>query len=117
MNKTLHDALLALEKQLLDPAVRRDRAAVERLLAEEFAEVGRSGKTYDREAVLDLLASEAPLTGSAIRDFKATALGANSAFATYTSVVDGKSAHRVSVWMYREGRWQMLYHQGTLAAL
>ena len=112
MNRTLHDALLARERRLLDPSVRANRTAVAALLAEEFREVGRSGRTYDRDAILDLLGSEIAQTVE-IEQFVVTSLGLDSALASYVSHSRGARARRSSVWVFRESRWQMLYHQGT----
>jgi ribonuclease HI len=54
----LAELLLSLELQLMDPAFRKDRAAVSSLLAEDFSEFGSSGRVWSREAILDLLESE-----------------------------------------------------------
>ena len=115
MNRTLHSTLLALEQRLLDPSTRRNRTAMEHLLATEFQETGKSGTRYDRAAILDRLASETPRVETALQEFRAAALGPESALVTYISVVDGARAYRSSVWIYRESRWQILHHQGTLA--
>ena len=40
--------VLELELQLLDPAVRGNRVAVEQLLHPDFVEVGASGRIWDR---------------------------------------------------------------------
>ena len=116
MNRTLHDALLRLELQLLDPAIRKERAAVAALLADEFCEVGRSGRVYTKPQILDELASE-PERAMELEDFTVVALGETAALATYRSVHGDAKACRSSVWVWRDGRWQMLYHQGTAAAL
>ncbi len=50
--------LIRCERALLDPAVRRDRAQVESLLAEEFQEFGASGRVWNRQTIVDSLASE-----------------------------------------------------------
>ena len=113
-NQTLHAALLALELRLLDPAVRKNRAAVDALLAEEFEECGRSGRRYDKTAILDLLAGEDE-EATTLEQFRAVALGEAAALATYRTVDSRGAAWRSSVWVWRAGRWVMLYHQGTAA--
>ncbi|RRA48394.1 DUF4440 domain-containing protein [Acidipila sp. EB88] len=113
---TLCQALAGLEERLLDPAVRKQRSAVTALLTEEFREVGRSGRVYTRDQILDLLEQEAPAS-IRMEQFAATPLGPEAALATYVSIAkDGTRTHRSSVWLYREGRWQMLFHQGTPGA-
>src|ERR1700739_1232124 len=50
--------LFALERALLDPAVRRDRAHVSSLLADDFIEFGSSGIFWTRDTILHLLETE-----------------------------------------------------------
>ena len=114
MPGTLHHTLLAQELRLLDPAVRRNRAEVAALLAPEFREVGRGGRSYSKEDILDRLAAEAPSV-VAIEHFAVQLLGPEAALATYTSVHGSSRAYRSSVWVWREGRWLLVYHQGTAA--
>jgi hypothetical protein len=113
------DALLrALEETLLDPAVRRDRARVEALLAEEFEEFGSSGRVWTREQILDLLASE-DYERPSMEDFRCAVIAKNVALVTYRSVrtdaASGLNASvlRSSLWVKDAQGWRMRFHQGT----
>lgn len=111
------DELRLLEERLLQPAFRRDRAAVAQLLADEFVEYGSSGRIFTKAQVLDLLAGEEPRRIS-LQDFAAQAIGPGVALATYRAIREADSGHggtslRSSLWIHREGRWQMIFHQGT----
>ena len=110
----LHELQL-LEEQLLQADFRRDREAVSRVLAEEFREFGSSGQVYDKARILDLLQDEPPFTAQ-LSNFQATLLADDVAQVTYQTSRDGAPniALRSSLWIRREGRWQMLFHQGTL---
>lgn len=115
--------LRSLEEELLRPEVRASRAALEALLAADFVEIGRSGRLYDREAIVAALAAE----GGARRDvrveaFSVRVLAPGIALATYRSVGEGGAgaspsvALRSSVWrLEADGAWRMTYHQGTPA--
>src|SRR5215469_10764083 len=50
--------VLQLECELQTAECRRDRARVSALLAEDFMEVGASGRVWDRFSVLELLGAE-----------------------------------------------------------
>src|SRR3954451_1932975 len=52
------EEVVALELRLLDPAVRADREAVERLLHPEFREIGASGRLWDRDSMTAALAQD-----------------------------------------------------------
>ena len=114
--------LIALERELHDPAVRRNRARVDALLHGDFEEVGRSGARYTRAETIAALASEgpsrAPITSYG---FAVTALGADAALLTYRTaerLADGsdiRHVHRCSLWLRVDGRWQVRYHQATPA--
>jgi hypothetical protein len=110
--------LRAREEALLDPAVRRDRARVEALLAEGFLEFGSSGRAWSREEILELLANETyqPPT---MEDFRCDWLARDVALVTYKTVrVDPESGLRAavlrsSIWIKESGEWRVRFHQGT----
>ncbi len=113
-------ALLRLEEDLLRPEVRRSRAEIEARLAPDFVEVGASGRTYDRPAMIAaLVAEESGAVG--ILDFAVRRLADDVALATYRSVRSGRAgappttALRASIWCRHAGRWRMVFHQGTPA--
>jgi hypothetical protein len=109
---TLTQTLLAAEQRLLDPEVRRDSRLVALFLADDFREFGKSGRIYTKADILTLLATETPQP-IIIEAFHATPLGPESALCTYTSRTASGSALRSSLWQWHQGRWQMLFHQGT----
>ena len=109
---TSQNELLDLERMLLDPEVRHSRVAVELLLHPHFKEYGSSGRTYDRETMIRMMNREA--SGEiTIRDFEVRTLSPEVALVTYRSVGQNQEARRSSVWVKDEGRWQVIFHQGT----
>jgi hypothetical protein len=108
--------LFHLEQQLLDPATRRDPAALTSLLAEDFREFGRSGRIYTRHQIIEALAAESPRTIT-LSDPLCQLLAENVALLTYRSTrtipLPPTHALRSSLWIYRDHRWQMIFHQGT----
>jgi hypothetical protein len=109
--------LRALEERLLDPAVRAQPGEVAALLAPEFTEFSASGWVIDRAGIINALASEAPTPARTARAFKVRALGADAALTTWrVKRDDGVETLRSSVWQRRDGRWLMVFHQGTRAA-
>ena len=111
-NRALHDSLLALELRLLDPATRKQPAAVASLLAPEFREFGRSGRVCTKQNILDHLAAEES-SAVELRGFTVTPVDATAALATFVSLHATGSARRSSLWVWREGCWLLLFHQGT----
>ena len=116
----LLDHLLVLEERLLDPEVRRDQAQLEQLLAPAFMEFGSSGRIFTREQIIAELASELPSSNLSLTHFNLVAHSADWALVTYRTSrppedphLPGSSALRSSTWIKRDGRWQMLFHQGT----
>ncbi|HET8769136.1 MAG TPA: nuclear transport factor 2 family protein [Pedococcus sp.] len=103
------------ERALLTGSVRGDRLSAGLLLHPEFREVGQSGTVWDRDSILDLMEAEAHAGPVAIRaeDLVPTALAPDVVLLTYVSVSAHGRAHRSSVWVRRDGRWQLLHHQGT----
>jgi hypothetical protein len=120
MDTELDESLFRdLEERLFRPEVRRSPEAVAALLAVDFVEFGRSGMAYDRRCVIDSLQQEPP-TELTISDFSVRRLAETVTFVTYRSVrrtEDGQAVHslRSSIWQAIDGRWQMIFHQGTPA--
>ena len=56
--------LRGLEEDLLRPESRRSVAAVSERLAEDFMEIGSSGRSYTRQEVIAALAAEPGTGGS-----------------------------------------------------
>jgi hypothetical protein len=109
--------LFHLEQQLLEPSTRRDATALTSLLADDFREFGSSGRIYTRQQIIDALATESPHTVT-LNDSLCQQLAEDIALLTYrsTRTIALKAAThtlRSSLWVYRDNRWQMIFHQGT----
>lgn len=108
----------ALEEKLLSGEFRRDRKAVAGLLAEDFREFGSSGRVWNKQQILDQLETEEPFEAE-MDDFQAVELAAEAVLVTHKVTVRRQGAEsatslRSSIWVKREGRWQILFHQGTV---
>ena len=110
--------LRALEEELLQPAVRKTASRLAALLADDFMEFGSSGRVFDKHSIIDTLSSESPARHS-LTNFRALPLGPGVVLTTYLATSYGASGEqpihslRSSVWRLLEGRWQMVFHQGT----
>lgn len=113
---SLGDHLRSLEEALLDPAVRRNRAALEKLLREDFKEFGSSGRVWTRDQVIELLTNE---TFSPVRveEFNCALLAESVALVTYRAVRTGLATQtfslRSSIWVREAGEWRLRFHHGT----
>ncbi|MHB1677610.1 MAG: nuclear transport factor 2 family protein [Sulfuriferula sp.] len=109
--------LRRLEENLWREETRFDIPYLQRILAADFFEFGRSGRVYTREECLAAVRQpiEALLP---LPDFAVRLLAVAVAQVTYTSVVtfDGAvfRAHRSSIWSHNpEIGWVLRFHQGT----
>ncbi len=116
---TLTAHLLTLERQLLTPQIRTDPAALSTLLTTDFREFGASGRIFTRASILTLLQTETGYTPPEITHFEARELTPTLALVTYQTTRLNASGQptptsiRSSLWTLRDGRWQLLFHQGT----
>ncbi|MFZ0661051.1 MAG: nuclear transport factor 2 family protein [Acidobacteriaceae bacterium] len=109
--------LRALEERLLQSDFRRNRSAVAELLAEDFREFGSSGRVWNRHQILDQLETEPPFQAS-LQDFEARELATGAVLVTYKVTVqrqgnENETSLRSSIWIRRDGHWQVVFHQGT----
>ena len=112
------DHLKHLEQTLLLNAVRKDPAQVSTLLAADFREIGSSGRSFARAEILRDLQAESVPRNTTLSDFSCTMLSDTLALVTYRTVRITLAAVpfvalRSSIWVLRNHRWQILFHQGT----
>ncbi len=67
--------LQSLEGELHHPGVRCSRERLEQLLHPEFHEVGRSGRSYSRETIVNFLAEQDSQPVIASEEFSVSELG------------------------------------------
>lgn len=108
--------LVHLEECMWRTETRFDLAFMERTLAPDFFEFGRSGRAWTREQILDMAGRpiDAVLP---LPNLKVRLLDADTAQLTYESQVrfDGmvEHAHRSSIWSRTAEGWRLRFHQGT----
>jgi hypothetical protein len=114
----LEDHLRQLEERILQPSVRKSAEEVSELLASEFIEFGSSGRIFDRQQIIASLQME-PTVRRSVVDFRTCILAPAVVLVTYRAVRQGTSdaqpihSLRSSIWKLIDGRWQMVFHQGT----
>jgi hypothetical protein len=105
-----------LEEGLWRAQTRFDMAFMERVLAEDFFEYGRSGRTYLRQDILNVPHDE-PKTTFPLPNLSIRLLSPDVAQVTYDSEVEyaGVVEHgrRSSIWSRRDASWVLRFHQGT----
>lgn len=107
--------LYELEESLWRAETRFDREYMDELLAEDFVEFGRSGRTYSREECLAVSDQEIDID-LPLDDFEVRDVAEGVVLVTYVSVVQYEElevANRSSLWVRRDGEWRLRFHQGT----
>lgn len=95
---------------------------LQQLLHADFQEIGRSGRLYDRQAVLNFLGSKPALPPVDSSGHAVQLMAEGCALLTYRSEqcsAEGAgvdAAWRSSVWLKGPQGWQIVFHQGTPAA-
>jgi hypothetical protein len=111
-----------LEERLLRPDVRSPAEEIAKLLADEFIEFGRSGRVFNKHHIIEALRDEHAEGLSPARTADGLAvrrLTKDVALVTYRTVSRISTTEekgrtlRSSIWKRIDGRWQMMFHQGT----
>ncbi len=107
----MNEEIFALERRLM----KRTRQDFEQLLADDFYEIGTSGKTYTKGIELDALLENTVVTELPdILNFRIHELSATVIQALYDTVeFSGRRSHRSSLWRKTNDTWQLFFHQGT----
>jgi hypothetical protein len=115
----LEDHFKSLEERLVDPIFRIDSDAVATLLADDFLEFGISGRAFDKASTIVELKNEPLRRASLLGDFSVRELSPGVVLVTYRATrrdLTGQQigqSWRSSIWMQRDGGWQLTFHQGT----
>lgn len=110
---SLNEHLCQLEEQLLKPEIRTSPVDIEKLLADDFLEFGSSGNVwYKRDCIGEGVLKVRDMT---LFDFQVHLLSEDVVLTTYRVEDKTRMQHtlRSSIWRFRDGRWQMFFHQGT----
>jgi len=111
----------SLEQRLHRSEIRSMREAVNELLADGFLEFGSSGRVYNKLTTMEALAAETVTSPPPeVFDFSVISISPDAVLVTYrsfrhpTEKSAGRQTLRSSIWKSIDGRWQMLFHQGTV---
>jgi len=110
----LRETLWRLERALASADPSGVDGGLEGLIADGFLEFGASGRTWDKASMRQTLAGATPTPPVDLEDFAVEALSDDVALVTYR-LGPPRPSNRSSVWVRRDGRWQVRFHQGTLA--
>ena len=110
--------LRELEESLWRSETRFDDALMDQIFADDFVEIGRSGRVYGRDEMF--FGNSEPYDIGAtlpLPDFQARWLSYDVALVTYRSEVrddgDVSFGMRSSIWCRQSGAWTLRFHQGT----
>lgn len=114
--------LIELELRLHSHKVRSSKEALDELIDDEFREIGASGVYFGKKEVLDRLPSEDEIKIEA-SDFEYRRFSDSIAHLTYKSRIFKpigtlvRAGYRTSIWKRSGSKWQIIFHQGTIAEL
>lgn len=115
------EEILKLEKELLKSDVRKSGERISEILSESFIEYTSSGNEYYYK-VGDVFQEEKDntLLNWEIVNFKTRILSGDCILATYKVIKhdecneNKKYSLRSSIWKREQGRWKIIFHQGTI---
>ena len=116
-DRAVLDALRRREPLFHRPEFAQSRAELERLIVEDFWEIGASGRRYSRRYVLDTLAARGvpPIDDDwKAGDFRCRKLAPDVYLLTYTLLQGARKTRRVTIWQRTGKTWKAIYHQGTI---
>jgi hypothetical protein len=105
----------SLEESLWITETRFSQTYMENILAKNFFEFGRSGKTYHRKDMFNGLTQEIQVK-LPLQNFQVRQIDENTILTTYISEVfydEIEVSNRSSIWIKTETGWKLRFHQGT----
>jgi hypothetical protein len=113
---TILNELKQLEPIFHHPELGTNRSDFENMMADEFWEVGASGRIYNRQYVLDELEKRYSNPVKDVwetKDFNCMEIAPDNYLLTYTLLQGSRITRRSTIWRRTDERWMIVYHQGT----
>ncbi|MFA9556793.1 DUF4440 domain-containing protein [Evansella sp. AB-rgal1] len=116
MDKNLIQHLKKLEERHTNIEVRKNSDQLDNILADEFFEIGSSGYMFDKEECLE---GGVVLTEMSLHNYEIHPLSDGVVLSTYfiEDKTRKRNTLRSSIWKHIDGRWQLVFHQGTITKL
>lgn len=116
MDVNLKEHLKTLEERHTGLEVRKSREELDKILADDFFEIGSSGYMFDKKECLE---TGVVFTEMSLHNYEIYPLAPNVVLSTYFIVDKTRSRNtlRSSIWKFIDGRWQLYFHQGTISPL
>ena len=114
---TILNELKQLEPIFHHPELGTNRSDFENMMADEFWEVGASGRIYNRQYVLDELEKRYNNPVKDVwetKDFNCMEIAPDNYLLTYTLRQGSRITRRSTIWRRTDTGWKILYHQGTI---
>ncbi|ARC58574.1 hypothetical protein AS850_15910 [Frondihabitans sp. 762G35] len=106
-----HEPIRDAELALLSSSVRHDRERLADLLAPDFAEIGRSGRRWNRDEIVASLRDEAPRDVPDTSDWSFNRVGPDLVLVTYVIRRGDETSRHSSLWQTPGP--VLRFHQGT----
>jgi hypothetical protein len=121
ITREVEEKLIHAEQELVAAQKRRDFAAVEALLADDFHEIGSSGRLFSKADTVRAI-SEVQIVDCTFDHFQFLPIDDKCVIVMYLATArrtqDGREhlnrAWRSSTWVKRGEAWQILFHQATV---
>ncbi|TSB46001.1 DUF4440 domain-containing protein [Alkalicoccobacillus porphyridii] len=112
-DKALFNMIQELENSHLRPDIRKSVEKLGELLADDFIEIGSSGKKFGKN---ECLKGGVALDEMTLHDFEMRHLSEQAVLTTYRvqNHTKNRTTLRSSIWQKMNGRWRLYFHQGTL---
>ncbi len=115
------ESLIAQSRAVPQAELAKDTGALQRLLSDDFQQVGSEGTLHEKRDLLDD-AKEGKLTDFTLYNFKVLPLDDNAAIVTFDAVIHQPEGdddiapryqHVSDVWVKQGDQWQLRFQQST----
>lgn len=112
-DEALKETIHQLEENLLKPEIRSSKSELTQILADEFFEIGSSGKLLYKDK--EISEEGIGVVKMTMDQFEVHPLSDEIVLTTYRILNEETQQHslRSSIWKWADERWQMVFHQGT----
>ena len=109
-----NERVKAAELAILTSSTRRDPDQLRTLLHKDFAEIGRSGRLWDRNTIITSLGEETERPTPVTDEWAFAEISPGLVLVTYRIQRESGDSRHSSIWDVSNGDPVLRFHQGTL---
>ena len=106
--------ILDKEKSLFKYKYMKDIKYLEELIDDDYKEIGKSGKVFNKEDIIEYLSNLKEDRNITIYNYNCRKISTNTFLVNYITKNNNDNSFRTSIWKKENNKFKIIFHQASL---